>query len=347
MKKKTSIHDIAKHLKVSATTVSFVLNGKSEEMRISADVKNKVLQYAESIRYQPNFVARSLRTGKSRIIGMMVEDISDPFFSSIARGIEHRAYTLGYKIFFASTENNTENAKGLIRVFRERQVDGYIIAPPPGLYTEIQSLVEEENPVILFDRHFPDLETDNVIVDNYDGSLKAVRHLQQNGYTNIGFVTLESDQTQMSDRMRGYLDAISATKQKKFILKLPYDMADEKRAANINHFISKHPQMDAVFFGTNYLAFSGLEAIKNLGLKIPEDLGVISFDDSNFFRLFSPAITAIAQPIDKIAESVISKLLQWLDNPLKATTETLVLPTELVVRNSSAGKQTKLCRKQC
>ena len=112
-----SIHDIATHLKVSASTVSFVLNGKAEEMRISDAVAEKIKKYAEEVSYRPNLIAKSLRTGKSKIIGMMVEDISDPFFASIARGIERIAYQQGYKIFFASTENKTSKAKELVKVF--------------------------------------------------------------------------------------------------------------------------------------------------------------------------------------------------------------------------------------
>ncbi len=346
MKKKSSIHDIARQLQLSATTISFVLNGKSDEMRIREEVKNKVLQYVEQIGYQPNQVAKSLRTGKSRIIGMMVEDISDPFFSGIARGIEHIAYELGYKIFFASTENQTDKAKALLKVFRERQVDAYIIAPTPGLYNDVQALIEDENPVILFDRYFPDLETSNVIVDNYEGSYSAILHLQKNGYENIGFVTLDSDQTQMADRMRGYLDGIANTGQKKYILKIPYLTPANKIVEKVKTFLPKHPQMDAVLFGTNYLAFSGLEAMTEMGLKIPGDLGVVSFDDSNFFRLFSPSITAVAQPIESISESVINTLMQCLDDKShRDLPGTISLKTELIIRGSTANKLLKTAEK--
>lgn len=305
-------------------------------MRIGAEVKKKVLHYAEIINYQPNLIAKSLRTGKSRIIGMMVEDISDPFFASIARGIEHRAYKLGYKIFFASTENQTEKARALIKVFRERQVDSYIIAPPPGLEAEIKSLVENEHPVILFDRYFPDLETTTVIVDNYNGVYKAVQHLLGNGFSQIGFVTLDSAQTQMLDRLQGYRDAILQSGQKARTLKVSYSSSSDSCAGKIKAFIRKHQGMDALLFGTNYLAFSGLEAINELGLRIPRDLAVVSFDDSRFFRLFSPAITAVAQPVEKIAEAIITQLQKLLDCPPEdRTVETVVLNTEFLIRGSS------------
>lgn len=220
-----------------------------------------MLHYAESINYQPNLIAKSLRTGKSRIIGMMVEDISDPFFSGIARGIEHKAYKLGYKIFFASTENQTEKAKALIKVFCERQVDSYIIAPPLGLETEINSLLENEHPVILFDRYFPDLETTTVIVDSYAGVYNAVQPLWQNGFSQIGFVTLDSEQTQVHDRLQGYKDLILQSGQNPRMLKVSYTSSSNSCSGKIKAFIRKHPLMDALWFGTNYLAFNRLEAI--------------------------------------------------------------------------------------
>lgn len=337
MKKKRSIHDIAKHLNVSATTVSFVLNGKTKEKRISEEVKKRVLRYVQSIGYQPNQIAKSLRTGKSRIIGMMVEDIADPFFSSIARGIELRAYEFGYKIFFVSSENETKKAKDLIKTFRERQVDAYIIAPPPYLSDEIKTLIDDEIPVILFDRHYPDLKTNNIIVDNFQGSFNAVQHLLHNGYATIGFVTLNSDQTQMQERLQGYLTAIKSIHQKRYILKLPYGMPQFKMVEQIKAYLQKYPQFDAVFFSTNYLALSGLQAIQDSGLNIPKDLAVVSFDDSPVFRLFTPTVTAVAQPVDQIAEAVINKLMPCLhQSDSRSPKETLVLPTKLVIRNSSA-----------
>lgn len=342
MKKRPSIHDIATHLKVSATTVSFVLNGKAEEMRISDAVAEKIVKYADAVSYRPNLIAKSLRTGKSRIIGMLVEDISDPFFAGIARGIERIAYKLGYKIFFASTENETDKAKGLVKVFRERQVDAYIIAPPPEFSSEIQSLLDDGKPVILFDRYFPELKTNNIIVDNYEGTFKAIHYLQNEGYDNIGFITLDSDQSQMDDRMRGYIDAAKQHSKKKYVLRVPYLMNEDIVIEKMKAFLSKHTMLDAVLFGTNYLTLNGLDAIKALQMRIPDDIAVISFDESPVFHLLSPAITAIAQPVHEISEAIINKIMWHLDN-MDAThnNETIVLPTELIVRNSAVRKLRK------
>ena len=330
-----SIHDIATHLKVSASTVSFVLNGKAEEMRISNAVADKIKKYAEEVSYRPNLIAKSLRTGKSKIIGMMVEDISDPFFAGIARGIERIAYQQGYKIFFASTENKTGKAKELVKVFRERQVDAYIIAPPPEFSSEIQSLLGDGKPLVLFDRYYPELTTNNIIVDNYEGAFKATSYLQNEGCRYIGFITLDSDQWQMAERLRGYTDAMGQHGMTKYILKVPYLMNEKEKIEKMKAFLSENPLLDAVLFGTNYLTLNGFDAIRELNRKIPQDIAVISFDDSSVFHLLSPAVTAIAQPIHKISETVVNKIMWYLDNDGMAREyETIVLPTELIIRDS-------------
>jgi LacI family transcriptional regulator len=340
MKKKTSIHDIAKELKVSATTISFVLNGKAEEKRISEDVQKKVLDYVKLVSYRPNQIAKSLRTGKTNIIGMLVEDISDPFFSSISRGIESIAYKHHYKIFFASTENDTEKTKALIKVFRERQVDGYIIAPPPGIEDEIKALMEDNVPVILFDRYLPSLSTSTVIVDNFSGSYQAVKHLEENGFSNIAFITLESDQTQMQARLQGYVRAIEESLKDPIIKKLPYKLSHELSAEKlVQDFIEKHDRVDAIVFATNYLAINGLKAIYNLRLSIPDDIAVVGFDDNTHFYLFTPSITAVAQPIEEISEEVVKQLLDALSDERESKKRrTVTLPVKLIERNSSLPK---------
>ena len=313
MKKKISIGDIAKHLNISKTTVSFVLNGKAREKHISESLEEKVLTYIKEVGYKPNAFARGLRTGKTKIIGMLVEDISDPFFASIARMIEEEANKKGYRIIYSSTENDTERTKALIDIYRTRQVDGYIIAPPPGVEEDIRSLMHDNLPVILFDRYFPDLQTDNVVVDNFEATYNAVQHFFNNEYKNVAFVTLPSEQIQMQERLRGYQTVINERKDRAYIKKI-----------------------DAVFFATNYLADAGLEAIRNLGLSIPGDLGVIVFDDYRLFRLFTPSITAISQPIQEISETVIKLLLSKLtSSPKVSEPNTVVIPTSLIIRNSS------------
>ncbi|HJT74681.1 MAG TPA: substrate-binding domain-containing protein [Chitinophaga sp.] len=338
MKKKISIHDIAKEMKVSSATVSYVLNGKAAEKRISKEMEKKILDYARKLSYRPNRIAKSLRTGKSRIIGMLVEGISDPFFASIARIVEKLAGEQDYRIFYASTENDAGIARNLIRAFRDAQVDGYIIAPPPGIEEDIKELMEDGFPVILFDRYFPGLPTCNVVVNNYDGAWQAIQHFLEQGYKEIGFVTLSSAQTQMRDRLNGYTSAMQERDLTPCVLKVPFEekTTPGKMTDNIRRFLIDNPKLEAVLFATNYLATAGLEAINSLQLKIPGNLAVIGFDDNTHFSLFTPAITALAQPVTEISEQVIRLLMACMATaPEPPPRSTVVLPTTLIIRESS------------
>ncbi|MHA4812169.1 LacI family DNA-binding transcriptional regulator [Flavitalea flava] len=336
MKKKKSINDIAKELNVAISTVSAVLNGKAEERRISPAMSRKVLEYTSKIGYKPNMTARSLRTGKSDIIGMLVEDIADPFFSSISRSVEKNAAIHNYRLFYSSTENNPSIAKKLIRAFRDRQVDGYIIAPPPGIEKEIQTLINDGFPLVLFDRYFPDIHTNKVTVNNYKGAFDATMHLLDSGRQNITFITLNSEQTQMAGRMEGYLAAMKA----RFIIPrtetIDYLLSETMLVQRIRKMLEGHPQTEALFFATNYLAISGLKAVKELNLDIPGDVALVGFDDNTHFNLFAPSITSVAQPIDNIAAEILRILTKQMHNKgQQIENEDIILNTELIIRNSS------------
>ena len=339
MKKKKSIHDLAKELNISATTISFVLNGKAEEKRISSEVSKRILKYVKEVGYRPNLLAKSLRTGQSKTIGMLVEGISNNFFASIARGVEEEAYKTGYKIFNSSTDNDTNRARELIKAFRERQVDGYIIAPSPGIEKDIQALIDENYPTIIFDRYFPDVRSNIIIVDNFGGAYNAICHLIQNQFKKIAFITIDSIQNQMEDRLKGYLKAIEENGLEQFVFKIPFPTNQDTLSDKIKSILIENPQLDAILFTTNYIANGGLKAINDLGLKIPENIAVIGFDDSYNFSLFTPAITCIAQPVEEIAHQIVKKLMASLsDEDRKENIETIVLPTTLIIRESSRNK---------
>jgi LacI family transcriptional regulator len=343
MKKKITIDDIAKKLEVSKTAVSFALNGKAREKLISTELENKILAYVEEVGYKPNHSAQSLRTGKTKLIALMVEDISDPFFSTIARLMEEDAYKKGYKIFYRSTENSLQKTRELIDIFRSMQVDGYIIAPPVGIETELENLIKEGYAVVLFDRTLPGIELNSVTVNNFQGSYMAVRHLIASGYQNIAMITLSSEQIQMADRQRGYKQAIDEINKPYLIKNVIYHDQKENCIAEMIKFFRSHREIDAVFFTTNYIADNGLEAIRNLKLHIPQDIGVVVFDDYNFYRLHSPPVTAVAQPIKEISDQVINMILKLLlSNENKKTVVNVVLSTELVIRQSALLKTTSV-----
>jgi len=336
MKKKDSIHTIAKDLGVSATTISFIVNGKAKENRISNELINRVEDHLTRINYKPDMIAQSLRTGKSNLIGMLVEDISDVFFSAIARGIELGLENSGYKILFMSTKNNPVNACHILSLLKEHKVDAFIIAPSPGLEEAIRELIRSGKPVILYDRYFKTLNTCNVVIDNRGGAYMGAMELFNNRYRQVAFVTLRSGQVQMVDRLLGYKDALAhAGQAKAMVLEVPYNLNVHQTALQIRNFFRKYNAVDAVLFGTNYLAVAGLQAIRDLGLTIAEDIGVTGFDDHTYYGLFCPSITAVAQPITEISRAIVHNLQDALEGERICVPQTIVLPAQLIRRGSS------------
>ncbi|NSL90484.1 LacI family transcriptional regulator [Chitinophaga sp. Mgbs1] len=332
-----SIKDIAKQAGVSPTTVSFVLNGKAKEKRISEQVSKKIQKIATRLKYKPNQLARGLRTGKTKTIGLMVEDIANNFFASLAKVMEDEADKHGYKVLYGSTEDNTEKARGLLEVLKYRQVDGYIVTPTKNLEKDIELLKATAKPVVLLDRYFPHVSSHYVVVDNYRGAYNAGSHLAAQGYKKIGIVTITSDQIQMKDRLDGFTAAMKDHHlpfSKAQIKKLPFELDHESFNAEIKKFLTSIKDLDAVFFATNYLGIYGIESIRSLGWQIGKQIGVASFDDHDLFRLHSPAITCVAQPITEIGRNIIEVLMKELNHP-SAAPQQIVLEPALIVRESS------------
>jgi LacI family transcriptional regulator len=330
-----SIKDIAREVGVSTTTVSFVLNGKAKEKRISEELKDKVLSAAQRLNYRPNQVARGLRTGQSHTLGLIVEDISNPFFAHLARHVEHEADKYGYTVMFCSTENDDKKAAGLLYMLRHRQMDGFIIIPTPGMRQDLCELVAEKKPLVLVDRYFPDVETCHVTVDNYMGAHDAIKLLIEKKYRKIGLVTLNSSQTQMKERELGYLEAMAEHGRvvtPEMTLHVPFDTSDEQTVSTIMDWLAKNPEIDAIFFTTNYLGVAGLDAIRRSGRRIKDDLGVICFDDSILFRLGSPTVTAIVQPIREMGRQavrmIIDMILKKQDRVVKQTFAPVIVERE-------------------
>lgn len=340
--KKLRIKDIADGLNISKTAVSFILNGKAEEKRISEELVERVEKYIQEVGYRPSPIARGLRTGKSHIIGLMVESISDPFFATIARLIENEAYKEGYRIIYCSTDNDTEKTKELINVLKDRSVDGYIISPPPGVEKEVNELIKAGMPVVMFDRYLPKVKTDYVVIDNEPSAENATNYLIKQGYSNIGFITFSSSLTQMKGRLKGYKNALKNEGLKPYVLEIDFTPEEKVMVQTVRDFLVANPKLDAILFGAIQAGSCGLKAMTQLKLKVPEDLAVISFDDHDIFELFATPVTAIAQPIEKIAHKVIGLLLDRLD-PEKVSAEPreVVLKTKMKVRGSSVVKNSK------
>lgn len=313
--KPPSIKDIAKKAEVSITTVSFILNGKAEKMRISKEVIKRVQDIISELGFKPNQVARSLRTGNTKTIGLIVEDISNPFFSGIARRIEDKAYKKGYKISYSSMENDPVKARELIEMFKSRKVDAYIIAPVPGIEEDIRQLLADKIPVVIFDRNLPDLEVNYVVVDNFKGGYEATDYLVKKGKKNIAFVTVDVEVDQINNRFLGYEKALKdhgLVPNEKLVAKIPFGSTDEEANSRLKVLFEGNTHIDAVFFSTNYLAVKGLFFFKEMKKQIDDGFTIVAYDDQDIFKIHTPPISVVDQPIEEIAERIIDIILREL-----------------------------------
>jgi len=332
--KSLSIKDIAVKANVSITTVSFIINGKAKEKSISEAVIEKVKKIIEESGYKPNQIARSLRTGNSNIIGLIIEDISNSFFSRIARLIEDKAYKKGYKIIYSSTENNVDKAKELINMFKSRKVDAYIISPIKGIEEDIQMLIDDGNPVILFDRNLPGIDTSYVGADHFNASYQSVENFIKQGKKNIALVTTDIDVQQITERYEGYKKALEDNGipyNDDLVVKIHFNQEEAETMDEVKKLF-KTKDIDAVLFATNYLAISGLKVLKQINKKISDEFSVIAYDDHEAFELHTPSISVVQQPLEEIAENVIKLILKQLSSKTKLEHEKIIIPARLIIR---------------
>jgi LacI family transcriptional regulator len=333
--KSLSIKDIAVKANVSITTVSFIINGKAKEKSISEAVIEKVEKIIEESGYKPNQIARSLRTGNSNIIGLIIEDISNSFFSRIARLIEDKAYKKGYKIIYSSTENSVDKAKELINMFKSRKVDAYIISPIKGIEEDIKMLLDDGNPVIFFDRNLPDINTSYVGADHFNASYQSIQSFISQGKKNIALVTTDINVEQIVERYDGYKKALEDNGIKydeNLVLKIHFNQEESETIDQIETLLQTK-KIDAVLFATNYLAISGLKVLKKINKKIGDDFAIIAYDDHEAFELHTPGISTVQQPLEEIAENVIKIILKQLSSKANPENQQVIIPAKLIIRD--------------
>lgn len=337
MFKKTSLKDIAVKVGVSTALVSSVINGKGKGkgIRVSEEVKKKIMQTAEELCYQPNEIARSLRNGTTNTLGLIVADISNPFFGYLARCIEDEAIKFGYIVIIGSSDEEINKSDLLIKNFLNRQIDGLIIAPAEGTLEQVKNLIKNKIPLVLVDRFFPEISTNHVVLNNYNATFNATSHLIKNGYRRIAIVAYKFSLIHMKDRIRGYLDAMKSYNLSDSICVIEINTKNSKteiKNACMDLFI-KNQNIDAIIFSTNLLSVQGLYCITENKIRIPEDLGFIGFDGGDCFDLFNPPLTYIKQPIEEMANDAIKIIMDCINNTKSFKTSQIILDSELIIRS--------------
>jgi LacI family transcriptional regulator len=337
MEKRVSLKDIAQKVGVSTALVSYVLNNQKEN-RISKEVAQKIRDAAKMLNYRPNQIAKSLKTNKTFTIGLIVADIANAFFSTLARIIEDEAEKNNYTVIFGSSDEMPERSQKLIDVLLDRQVDGLIIAPAENSEEQIKKLQDRGIPLVLIDRYFPALDVNYVGVNNYDAAYQCAVHLIEAGRKLIGILGFKTNLLHLQDRKKGFLKAMKEngrTLPKSQIREVQLDAAKEEVEESIQQLLQGPEPVDALFFASNKLSTFGLKYINRLSLRVPTDLALCSFDQSDATELFYAPLTHIRQPLHEIGKQAVQLLLQNMTDGTGS--KQLHLPTELVVAQSTSN----------
>lgn len=329
MTRKTSLKDIASKVGVSASLVSYVLNNKDKENRVSKETANKIRAAAKELNYFPNLNARSLKTNVSHTIGLIVADISNPFFSSLARTIEDEAYARNYTVIFGSSDENNDKFIKVLDFLSTRQVDGFIVASPEESRETVLGLNESNVPLVLIDRYFSDIVVNTVMVDNFKASYEAINHLLEKGHERIGAIVYESTLLHYRDRCNGYLEAMKKTSivdNTQFLVKVNHQSLHSEIQEAVRKLIFED-KVTAIYFATNTIATEGLKQIKNFGKEIQNEIDVVAFDENLIFQFLDVHIPFMSQPIKKMGQEAVRILIDQIENKDHGTKNILLSAT--------------------
>jgi LacI family transcriptional regulator len=331
------MRDVAERAGVSVTTVSHVIN---ETRVVSDDSRDRVLEAMSELGYQPNALARSLRRKETYTLGVIVPDSADPFFAEVVRGIEDTSFQQGYTITLCNSDHDLDKELLYTNALREKQVDGILFFSAGGKSAEhIQRLQKRRMPLVVVDRHTLNMGLDSVLIDNDWGGWCATRHLVRLGHRRIACITGPSDLTLSAERVTGYRRALAEGRlpvDEKLILKGDFQFESGYQAAR--QLLAMDVPPTAIFACNDLMAVGVVNAVQELGYKVPENLSVVGFDDVRLASFINPPLTTIAQPKYEMGHIATTMLLERIDNPDMSSRQRM-LDTELVVRRSTAPLQ--------
>lgn len=312
---RVSIKDIAEKVGVSNATVSLVLNGKEKNGRVSKVTAEKIRMTAKELNYEPNNLARSLRSGKSKTIGVIVADITNTFFASLAFYIQEYAEKFGYTVIITNTNESVDKMKRQINILRNQRVDGYIIVLAEGGEKDILKLVSLGSPVVLLDRFMPDAEVSYVSVDNYHAAQKATQYLIDKECNRIAVLIYNNSMFHTEERKRGYIDALkrSGKFNEDLIKEINFDNLDEDIDNAITSLLNSEEKIDGIFFTTNTISLKGIRKLINNRIKINKDIKVVCFDENDIFNFDEVKVPYVLQPIPEMGKRAAAVLIDQIE----------------------------------
>ena len=336
-KSRTTITEIAKELGVSPSTVSRALNNHPA---ISDKTRKAVVKLAQKLNYQPNLLALNLLKKKTNTIGIIVPEITSYFFSSIINGIQDLVNPLGINIIIGQSNESYEEEKNIVQTFASIRVDGFLISPASETKTfdHLEMLVNNNIPLVIFDRDCEGIEIDKVFVDEYNGAFQAVEYLSQTGCKRIAHIAGQQTLSTARHRLRAYKDAL-----KKHNLPIIEEYIVESSGFAPEHGIDPTKKLlalqnppDAIFAINDGVAIGAMYIIKDAGISIPDEISVIGFDDDPHSSYFKPSLSTVWQPtyeMGMLSARILMKRINSNNDLSKIRVESLF--PELIVRGSS------------
>jgi LacI family transcriptional regulator len=331
----STINDVARLAGVSITTVSHVINGTRF---VSEDLRKRVADAMQTLNYQPNSLARSLRMGLSKSIGLIVPDISNLFFAEIARAIEDAGYQHGYSVILCNTDDDPQKEATYVDVLRAKQVDGVIFISAGGISEGVNKLLEAHIPMVVIDREIPNIAADIVLVDNLQGGYLAARHLIETGHRRIACIAGPSDLTPSNQRLVGYQRALveaSLDCDERLVVRGDFHAETGYKAAL--DLLQIDPRPTAIFACNDMMAIGALHAAYALKIRVPEDLAIVGFDDIELVSYVYPPLTSMAQPKQEIGKMAVDLIMERIHFPASLS-RTIVLQSQLILRQSSSTR---------
>ncbi|GGU98225.1 LacI family transcriptional regulator [Streptomyces albospinus] len=326
----TTMVDVAQRAGVSVATVSHVLN---DTRRVRPGTRAAVLAAIDELGYTHNTLARSLVTSRTRSIGLAVSAISNPYFTEILQGVEAGALEAGYSLLIADPHDDPQHERKVVRLLHERRVDGMIVAPSAEPAEMVDYLARRKVPTVFLDRLIGD-DHDHVCAESTGPVRQLVEHLADLGHTRIGLVAGLPGLSTTTERVRGYREGLRARG-------LPFApellAGGNSEAAGAQHatrrLLAAPEPPTAIITANNAMTIGALQALRGLGLEVPRDIALACFDDFSWADLFTPRLTAIAQPSKELGATAVRLLLARLDEPDRPP-RTVRLPCAFVHRTS-------------
>lgn len=340
MNKQATIKDIAKALQISVSTVSRALRDAPD---VSLKTRQAVLSLSEKLHYQQNKLALSLQKNQTHTIGVLVPNL-DYVISTMIKGIDEVALEAGYTVMVC--QSNESFGKEIINTQRllNSLVDGFLVcvSSETKTFSHIKNIIDKNLPTVVFDRLCPDLVAPRVIIDNADGGLQATEHLLEQGYKKIAILAGPKNLTISNLRMDGYLQALKKYKKKADPEMIVHCDFNQQYAYNATmELLSKKQKPDAIFAISDRMILGAMLAVKEKGLKIPTEIGLVGFNNEPVVNLITPGISSVDQPAFELGKTAAKLFIERLFNETMNETE-IILKTRLVVRESSLRNQRKM-----